>query len=283
MRIGDEDRGRPRGRELPHRASGTRDREIRSRKRRAEPVGGRNEHVVVAPHLRTHGVVVALAGHVQDRRPVLAERSGGELVQRLRAGETAEHREHRTIEREPEELAPLPLGGAEMRGRYRPADHLVLAAVAPRDRIREEDPSRERRGEPIREPEVRVGLGQRGRYPAQPRGEHHRPRHVAAASEHHVRPSLREDPTARERRPHSLRQRTNEPDTKTPWEARDGERVELEAGLRNEPRLDAVGRPGERHSHSALAKRFRDCERGSNVTGCPSRRDHAPKLRRPVH
>ena len=70
----------------------------------------------------------------------------------------------------------------------------------PGDRVREEEPPRERRREPVREAEVRVGLGQRGRDPPQPRGEHHRPGDVAAAAEHDVGPAPREDAQARGRR-----------------------------------------------------------------------------------
>ena len=151
------------------------------------------------------------------------------------------------------------------------------------DRVREEDTPGERRREPVRQPEVGIRLGQRRRDPAQARREHHRPCDVAACAEHHVRTPAREDPAARERRADSLRECTNETDADAPREARDGERVELEARVRNELRLDAASRPCERHRHPARAKCFADCESRPYVSGGPSRCDHAPKPRRPVH
>ena len=220
---------------------------------------------------------------MQNGRPVLPERVDGELVQRLRAGEPAEHREHGTVRREPEARAALVSRRLRDARRGRSPDDAILATVAPGDRVGEEDAPSEGRGEPVREAEVRVRLGQRGGDPAQARGQHHRACDVAAPAEDDVRPPAREDPAARERRPHRLGERAHQPEAESAREARDREGVELEARLRNEPRLDAVGRPGERHRHSALAQRFGDGERGPNVPGCPARRDHAPKIRRPFH
>ena len=42
-----------------------------------------------------------------------------------------------------------------------------------------------------------VGLGQRGRDPTQPRGEHHRAGDVASGAEHDIRTPPGEDPGAR--------------------------------------------------------------------------------------
>ena len=63
----------------------------------------------------------------------------------------------------------------------------------------------------------------------------------------------------------------------------DLERVELEARLRHQPRLDAVCRPGERHGRSACAQRLRDRESGPDVTCRSPGRDHAHELRRRAH
>ena len=144
--------------------------------------------------------------------------------------------------------------------------------------------SRERRREPVREPEVRVGLGQRRRDPPPPRREHHRPGDVAAAAEHDVGPAPREDPRAgaraRDRRAASARASAS---AGPPREARDAEGVELVARLRNEPRLDAIRRPGERHLHAARAQRLRDCERRQRRAR-PSRRPRSgTAARRSLH
>ena len=61
------------------------------------------------------------------------------------------------------------------------------------------------------------------------------------------------------------------------------ELVERVPVLRNEPSLDAIRRPGERHRHSALAQRFRHCERRGEMSDRPPGRDQAPKLSLFVH
>ena len=61
-------------------------------------------------------------------------------------------------------------------------------------------------------------------------------------------------------------------------EPRDPEGVELEARLRDEPRLGALRRPGERHLHPATPELLRDRERGQHVAGRPPGRDQAPRL-----
>ena len=93
----------------------------------------------------------------------------------------------------------------------------------------------------------------------------------------------REDRAARERRAAGAAERAYELRRRLPRQAADPERVELVAGLRNEPRLDAIRRPGERHVHAALRQRFRDRERRQHVSGRPPGRDHAPKLRLRCH
>ena len=118
----------------------------------------------------------------------------------------------------------------------------------------------ERRGQAVREPEVCVRLGQRSRNASQPRRDDHRPCDVAAAPEHDVRPAAREDTQTRGGRGGGETERAEEPRAGTARHAHDAEGVEGVAALRNEPRLDAIRRPGERHFHPARAQCFRYCE-----------------------
>ena len=126
---------------------------------------------------------------------------------------------------------------------------------------------------------MRVRLGQRRRDAAEPRREHHRPGDVAAAAEHDVGPPAREDAQAGETGAAAARPSArDEPRPGAAREARDAERVERVAALRNEPRLDAIRRPGERHFHPARAQRFRDRERRRDVSHRPPGRDQTPEL-----
>ena len=70
----------------------------------------------------------------------------------------------------------------------------------------------------------------------------------------------------------------NEPRAGTAGHACDAERIEGVAAFRNEPRLDAIRRPGERHFHPACAQRFRYCERRGDVTDRSAGCDQAPEL-----
>ena len=97
---------------------------------------------------------------------MLPERIDRELVERLCARQPAEHGEHGAMLREPEAGSRLVSLGTEMRRGDRAPDDAVLRPVASVDRVREEDAARERRGEPVREPEVGVRLGERGRDPS---------------------------------------------------------------------------------------------------------------------
>ena len=144
--------------------------------------------------------------------------------------------------------------------------------------IGEKEPLHERRREPVREAEVRVRLGQRGRNAAEPRGEHHRPADVAAAPEYDVGPPASRMRRHETRRRGGERKRAHELRPGTAREARDAEGVERVSALRNEPRLDAIRRPGERHFHPARAQRFRHRERRRDVTHRPPGRDQAPQL-----
>ena len=118
-----------------------------------------------------------------------------------------------------------------------------LAAV---DRVREEDALRERRGEPVREPEVRVGLGQRGRDPraatrrapsARRRSRRRRARRRAGAARGCARQATR-----RRRRERRARAASCEPGPAR--EARDAEGVErvARAQERAAPRRDPATR-----------------------------------------
>ena len=98
---------------------------------------------------------------------------------------------------------------------------------------------------------MRVGLGQRAGDPPQPRGEHHRPGDVAAAAEHDVgAAAARGCGGTRRGAATRLRERAQRARRWAAAGARETrERVERVAALRNEPRLDAIRRPGERHFH----------------------------------
>ena len=183
----------------------------------------------------------------------------------------------------PKRALPSSRRGAAMRTRDRAPDDAVLPAAAPVHLVREEDAARERRSQAVGEAEMRIRLGQRRRDAAQPRRQHHRAGDEAAAAEHHRRAPAAEDPQAEERRLHGADERAHEPEPGSPREAGDRERVELEARLRHQPRLDAVGCAGERHRHAAVAQRLRYCERGPDVTGRSAGRDHAHELRRLGH
>ena len=277
MRIRDEHGRGPRGGELPDRAPRPRDGEIGRGERGAELVRRGDEHVVVpACTCAREALVVALAGHVQHRRPRVAVVSTAKSF-RLRAPASA-----------PKNASTGPRSGRPKRRRpsscdtprcsagHRPAGDAILRSVAAGDLVREEDAPRERRREPVREPEVGVGLGQRSGHLPPPGRVDHRPGDVAAAAEDDVRPAALQDRRAGARRAPGPDQRAQERDGRAAREAGDLERVELVARLGDEPSLDAIRRPGERHRDAALAERCRDCERREHVTGCSAGRDQAP-------
>ena len=215
---------------------------------------------------------------MQDRRAWPAPRLDDELVQRERAGERAEHTEDPSLRRQLEDARASGCGtGRERAGIGRPTT-AHLRAVAGRDRVREEEPARERRREAVREPEVRVGLAQRGRDAHRRGREDHRAGDVAAAAEHDVGPPGAQDPPARERSRACEQQRPGERQRRLPRKAGDAEGVELEAGFRNQLRFDAIRRPGERHLHAAAPQRFRDGECRQHVSGRSPGRDQAPQL-----
>ena len=220
----------------------------------------------------------ALAADVQNGRAGLRPRAERELVDEARAERAAEHEHDRPVRRQSEPLARLRARRGARARRHRPSDRDVLVAVPSVHRKREEDALRERRREPVRKPEVRVGFRQHCGDAAQACGKHHRSRDVAAAAEHDVWLTPREDPHARDGSRRRERERTQLRRSRPARKARDRERVEGVALLRDEPRLDAIRRPGERHRHSARAQRFRHGERRGEMPDRSPCRDQAAKL-----
>ena len=100
-------------------------------------------------------------------------------------------------------------------------------------------------------------------------GKHHRSRHVAASAEHDVGPSPREDTVASRRRGKRVQSRAGLREPRLPRQPAHAKSVELVAAFRNEPRLGATRRPGERHPCSARDECLRHCERGQDVSGRP--------------
>ena len=90
-RIRHENRGLAGRSELPDGGTGARQYEVACRDRRAEPIRLGDHAVVVTTNAAAHDLVVTPAGHVQDRRARRAPGLDHELVQRLGAGECAEH------------------------------------------------------------------------------------------------------------------------------------------------------------------------------------------------
>ncbi len=209
--------------------------------------------------------------------PAGAEALHGELVQAPRPLAPAEHEEHGIV-------VEVEAGACVFRrerragdARDRPAGDAVLRALPAPDREGQEHAARERRGQPVRQPEVRVGLHQRGGNPLSRGGEHHRARDVAASAEHDVGRAPLQDLAARADRAGRAHHGA---DLRDPWptrQPRDVERVELEARLGDELRLKPLGGPGERHGRAAFAQRFAHGQRRKYVSGCPAGRDQAPR------
>ena len=210
--------------------------------------------------------------------PCFAPGLDDELVQRERAGEGAEDTEDPSLGRQVEDLARLGLRNGPRARRDRPADDAHLRAEARRDRVREEEPAGERRREAVREAEVCVRLAERGGDAHRCGCEDHRAGDVAAAAEHHVGASRAKDPPARAWSRAGEQQRAGERKRRLPRQAGDPERVELEAGFRNQLSFDAIRRPGECHLHAAGPKCFRDGECRQHVSGRSPGGDQAPQL-----
>ena len=269
---------RARGGELPDGAARPRDREVGCREGGAELGGRRHEHVVAPVHATAQALVVALAGDVQYRRALVAVGVDGEVVEAARAGERAEEGDHRCLPGQVETATAFFLRDAAMVGRHRPAGDAVLRAVAPRDAVGEEDAARERRRQPVGESEMRIRLRQCGRELLPPGRVDHRPGDVAAAAEDDMRPPPLQDRRTRPRRATGPQERPEQRHRRTAREARDLERVELVPGLRDEPSLDPIRRPGERHADASVAQRRCDRERRQDVPGCSAGGDQGSQL-----
>ena len=144
-------------------------------------------------------------------------------------------------------------GGDLLRQPERPADHAVLRAVSPRHRIREEDAAGEGSGQPVRQAQVGVGLGQGCRDPPAPGGEDHRARDVAASAVDDVRPPLGQDPGARAGCPPRQQHRPCLREPRAPRQARDPERRRTES----RPPAPAGLRSGQASRRSSRARRGR--------------------------
>jgi len=102
--------------------------------------------------------------------------------------------------------------------------------------------------------------------------EHRWPVPAAPAS------ASREDAKAGERRDDGECEGPQEGHAGAAREARDAERIERVPVLRNEPSLDPIRRPGERHFHPARAQGFGYRQRRGDVPHCSAGRDQAPQL-----
>ncbi len=220
---------------------------------------------------------------MQDGRSIGTEGVERELVQEPCAERAAEDQQHRANLGQAEQASAFRLGDRSRPRRDRSPRHPVLRAVASVDRERQEDPARERRRQAVRQTEVRVGLHHRRGNPS-PRGcVDHRSGDVAAAAEDDVGSPRPQNPGTRSGRASRQQKRTCEGERRPARQTGDGERVELEAGFRNEPSLDAIGRSCERHPHAAALEHLRDCERRHDVSRCPAGRDQAPQLSPVLH
>ncbi len=151
VRVRHEDRRSPRRRELPHRPTGARDREIRRRQRRAECVGRREQHVVAARDARAQRRD-SRARPTRAAPPGRARRTHRPRTRSAPARPRGRRRRRGPDRRLAARTAPAPPPSPHPRcaaGIGRPTT-LVLAAVTPGDRVREEDAPRERRREPVR-------------------------------------------------------------------------------------------------------------------------------------
>jgi hypothetical protein len=130
---------------------------------------------------------------------------------------------------------------------------------------------------------VRVRLRKRGGNLPRPRRENHRAADVAAPAEHDIRLPARQDLAARKRGAAGERERPQQRERELARKAGDAERIELEAGLRNELRLESIRRPGEGHPHAVPAQRLGDGDRRRHVTARPPGCDQARELAVRLH
>ena len=174
--------------ELPDGAAGARDGDVRGREHVAELIRLRHQHVARTLHPSREG----RDSRARRRR---GARQARHRPTRRRPSRSATWRPR--ARRRPPRAAPRSRGRTALAlrpGRRRGA-RAGSAVPRPRpsrrcarDLVGEEELRRERGGEPVGEPEVRVRLGQRGRDPAEPGRQHHRAGDVATAAEDDVGP-----------------------------------------------------------------------------------------------
>ena len=277
VRIGNENRRRPRGRELVDRPAGPREGEVGRGKRGAEVVCERQQPVAVPPHATAQQREVSLSGEMENERPIVRERIDDDLIDGSGALAPAVDQEQRSLERQLEPPPSVIAGDRSRAGGYGTPRHAVLRARSARDREGEEHATGERQGEPVGQAQVRIRFHDRRGDPAGCRGKHHRARHVAAAAEDDVRATPLEDRSTREGRLAGKHERPGEAHAEPSWKARDLEGVELVARVRDELRLSPSPRPGERHERAAAAQRLGYRERRQHVAAGSPGCDQAPR------
>ena len=145
------------------------------------------------------------------------------------------------------ELAPSLLGAPVEHGpRDGPSGDLIARRVLAGYREGEEDAAGEGGAQAIRQAEVGVDLEQRGGDAQHPGGGEHRPGHVAPAAEDDIRAHIAQDSDAPRRRQTGQPEPADERRRGLPRQAGDRIGVERVPGGGHEPRLDPVGRAGER-------------------------------------
>ena len=266
------------GRELEDGAARAGDAEVGGREHALEVVGGRRQAVAIlgGGHARSHLLEIARAAQVQDDavERTVAERVGHREVDAERAREGAEGGHHEGIVGQLERLSRLCALRVEEAPRDRTADDAVAIAVAALDREGEEHAPGERRGEPVREAEVRVGLGQHRGQPQGARRGQHRPGDEAAAAEHGVGLAAAQDARAGERRSGIAGERPHELERGLALEAVHLEPVERVAGLRHQAGLDAARGPREADRRAAQHELLCDREGRHHVSRGAAGGDH---------
>ena len=150
----------------------------------------------------------------------------------------------------------------------RPPDDAVLRRRDDPEVVRQVHTLREPLRQPVREPEVGIGFGDRRRDPLAPRREHHRPADVATGTEHDVGTPPLQDPAARGGAPGRDRTR-GRARRRSAAGARSSEEVDLVPGVRDQPRFDAIRRSGEGHLHPSARSSSATASAGSTCPAVP--------------
>ena len=262
-------------------AARAREHEVGRRERGAEVVGERRRAGSRrASRARASDVVVALAatGAARPAPPRRTPRRASSLSARApwRAAERRAAPAPRAAARSTARASSRCTAAASARDR--PAGDAVLGAVAAVDRERQEDAPRERRGEPVREPEVRVRLRQRRRDPPPParrapsarrRSRRRRARRPGVAASRIRRAGARRADGGQQRA------REREPGPPRQPETRKASNSKPASGTSR-----ASTRSGDPANVTRTPRRpqlLRDCERGQHVPGRPPGCDQAPE------